>query len=112
MTICKLQGKIMKQPFTPLHEVEISHGRKAQGLKSLIQQGLNVPNGIALNTEQATALLTRDAVAIDALEQWLGQCSGPLAVRSSAANEDGELQSFAGMYATRLDVPEDIASVL
>jgi len=98
--------------LTPLAQAVDRHGRKATGLRSLIEAGAKVPDGIALDQVQVAQLLERDPRAISSLKTWLGQHQTQLAVRSSAANEDGEILSFAGMYATDLKIKPDIESVL
>ncbi|MFC4157820.1 PEP/pyruvate-binding domain-containing protein [Chitinimonas lacunae] len=80
-------------------------GGKARGLARLVQAGLPVPDGFVLTAAafDSDGRLTpagRNA-AREAFER-LG--SAQVAVRSSAANEDGEQQSQAGRYLTRLGI--------
>ncbi len=80
-------------------------GAKATGLGAAARAGLPIPPGIALSGSFV------DAVAAgheDALEQLMAAArflEGPLAVRSSAADEDGAEASFAGQHLTLLNVP-------
>src|SRR5687768_15918089 len=70
-------------------------GGKAFVLAVLRQAGLPVPNGFVVT------LSFGDAVALAAA---LSNLPGPLAVRSSAAAEDGAEASFAGQFRTELGV--------
>lgn len=71
------------------------YGGKAAGLARLIAAGLPVPDGFSAAPE-ATAAEIRVALG------ELG--AGPVAVRSSAAGEDGSYTSFAGQHLTELGV--------
>ena len=70
-------------------------GGKAHVLARLRRAGLPVPNGFVV-----TPSFRDDA----ALASALASLPGPLAVRSSAAAEDGAEASFAGQFRTELDV--------
>ncbi len=73
-------------------------GGKAAGLAKLIALGLNVPEGFVIlgaSPGEATTQLE---------EAWLALGGGPVAVRSSALDEDGTETSFAGQYDTFLNV--------
>jgi pyruvate,water dikinase len=87
-------------------------GGKAHGLATLAQAGLPVPDGIVV-TRAAYREAARDGLAPDAVPAALAEAiadavralgDGPLAVRSSAADEDGGEHSAAGQYLTRLGV--------
>jgi phosphoenolpyruvate synthase/pyruvate phosphate dikinase len=80
-------------------------GGKAAGLGELLAVGARVPDGVVLTAEigDMPADDRRSVVAAVAID--LG--SGPFAVRSSGISEDGAERSFAGMYASVLDVPAD-----
>ncbi len=73
-------------------------GGKARGLHSLAACGLNVPDGFVV-TDAGSAAAADDAAAY---YEMLGL--GKVAVRSSAAAEDGMDFSSAGQYSTYLNV--------
>lgn len=98
--------------FTLLRDADSRHGGKAKGLRALIRAGLTVPQGIALDDQQVARLLTRDPADVAVLDEWLRQRPTRVAVRSSALNEDGHEQSFAGMFKTSLEVPSVLSDVL
>ena len=76
-------------------------GGKARGLADLIGLGLPVPPAAVLTTEaherfrEQGAIADPDRLAIIAAVEELGE---PLAVRSSAADEDADDRSAAGQY--------------
>lgn len=75
----------------------IAAGGKALGLDRLRALGLPVPPYATILPGEPVPLLR----------------GGPYAVRSSAANEDGETHSRAGQYLTRLNVPaEELAAAV
>jgi pyruvate,water dikinase len=90
-------------------------GSKAVGLGQALRDGLPVPPGIALAGAVVDAVAGRDE---EALEQVVGELGaaleGPLAVRSSAIDEDGAEASFAGQHLTLLNVRgvEELRSAL
>lgn len=71
-------------------------GGKAFSLDRLIRDGFAVPPGWAVTEPEG------DAAPL--LEAWKAAGSPPVAVRSSAALEDGAAASFAGQFLTVLDV--------
>lgn len=77
------------------------YGGKAAGLAELRRLGLDVPPGFVIADAEA------DLVVVDTT-RWFTRMADagatPVAVRSSAAGEDGEEQSFAGQYDTVLGV--------
>ncbi|MGN7157536.1 PEP/pyruvate-binding domain-containing protein [Dietzia cercidiphylli] len=77
------------------------YGGKAAGLAELRRLGLDVPRGFVI------ADASEDLVVVD-LSRWFDRMADagatPVAVRSSAAGEDGEDHSFAGQYDTVLGV--------
>ncbi|HEY2642812.1 MAG TPA: PEP/pyruvate-binding domain-containing protein [Galbitalea sp.] len=81
-------------------------GAKATGLGAAARAGLPIPPGIALSGSLVDAVAAGNE---DAIEQLMAAASslvgGPLAVRSSAADEDGADASFAGQHLTLLNVP-------
>lgn len=80
-------------------------GSKAVGLGQAVREGLPVPPGIALSGSVVEAVATGDERAIDEVATAVGPLGGPLAVRSSAVDEDGADASFAGQHLTLLNVP-------
>jgi pyruvate,water dikinase len=80
-------------------------GSKAVGLGQALRDGLPVPAGVALAGEVVDAVAGRDEAAIAAVTAAVGPLGGPLAVRSSAVDEDGAEASFAGQHLTLLNVP-------
>ncbi|MFN3599969.1 MAG: PEP/pyruvate-binding domain-containing protein [Dietzia sp.] len=87
------------------------YGGKAAGLAELRRLGLDVPQGFVIADASA------DLVVVD-LSRWFDRMvdagATPVAVRSSAAGEDGEEHSFAGQYDTVLgvDSPEAFADAV
>lgn len=80
-------------------------GSKAVGLGQALRDGLPVPPGVALAGAVVEAVAGRDEDAIRTVEESVRPLGGPLAVRSSAADEDGADASFAGQHLTLLNVP-------
>jgi pyruvate,water dikinase len=80
-------------------------GSKAVGLGQAIRDGLPVPPGVALSGSIVEAVAAREQRAIKEVVKWVKPLGGPLAVRSSAADEDGAAASFAGQHLTLLNVP-------
>lgn len=80
-------------------------GGKAEGLARLLAAGLAVPPGFVILDAQC-------GLGADALvAAWKALGSPRVAVRSSAAAEDGVQTSFAGQYETVLDVEGEDALV-
>jgi phosphoenolpyruvate synthase/pyruvate phosphate dikinase len=84
-----------------LSEVDGRAGGKAQGLARLAELGLPVPPARVLPAEayerwRKAGALAREDIA--ALESGLAELGAPLAVRSSASDEDTEGRSAAGQY--------------
>ena len=83
-------------------------GAKAVSLAWLAARGLAVPAAVAVPADVAARVAAGDTLATELLAAALGCWLDPTrayAVRSSADGEDGALRSFAGQFATRLDVP-------
>jgi pyruvate,water dikinase len=93
---------------------EAVFGSKAVGLGQAIRNGLPVPPGVALSGAIVEAVAAGEHAAIKEVAKWVGPLGGPLAVRSSAADEDGASASFAGQHLTLLNVPsvEQLSSAL
>jgi len=91
----------------PLEKAEDAtiFGSKAVGLGQAIRDGLPVPPGVALSGEIVEAVAAGERPAIREVARWVGPLGGPLAVRSSAMDEDGAAASFAGQHLTLLNVP-------
>jgi pyruvate,water dikinase len=89
-------------------------GSKAVGLGQAIRDGLPVPPGVALSGAIVEAVAAGERPAIREVIKWAGPLGGPLAVRSSAMDEDGAAASFAGQHLTLLNVPsaDDLSAAL
>ena len=79
-------------------------GAKAVGLGQALRDGLPVPPGVALAGAVVDAVAGRDEDAIRRVAASVATLRGPLAVRSSAVDEDGANASFAGQHLTLLNV--------
>jgi phosphoenolpyruvate synthase/pyruvate phosphate dikinase len=86
------------------HDVSL-YGSKAVGLGEAARAGLPLPPGVALSGAMVESVAARDAAAIEAVSALVRPLGGPLAVRSSAVDEDGAEASFAGQHLTLLNVP-------
>jgi phosphoenolpyruvate synthase/pyruvate phosphate dikinase len=80
-------------------------GSKAVGLGEAERQGLRVPPGVALAGSVVEAVASGDERAMARVTKAVQTLAAPLAVRSSAADEDGADASFAGQHLTLLNVP-------
>jgi pyruvate,water dikinase len=80
-------------------------GSKAVGLGEAARGGLPLPPGVALSGDIVEAVASGEQEAIDAVATSVRPLHGPLAVRSSAVDEDGADASFAGQHLTLLNVP-------
>ena len=89
-------------------------GSKAVGLGQAIRDGLPVPPGVALSGSIVEAVAAGEELAISQVVKSVRPLGGPLAVRSSAMDEDGAAASFAGQHLTLLNVPsaEEMSSAL
>ena len=79
-------------------------GSKAVGLGDALRAGLPVPAGIALSGDAVEAVATGEEPVIEEVVTAARVLALPLAVRSSAADEDGAEASFAGQHVTLLNV--------
>lgn len=78
-------------------------GGKGAALGVATRAGLPVPPGFCVTVKAMSRLASADVVA--ALEQALSRLAAPaVAVRSSASEEDGGRASFAGVFASELNV--------
>ena len=91
-------------PLEDAHE-ESRFGAKATGLGAAARAGLRIPPGIALSGSIVDAVAAGDEAAIAQVTTAARPLEGPLAVRSSAVDEDGADASFAGQHLTLLNVP-------
>jgi Pyruvate phosphate dikinase, AMP/ATP-binding domain/Cyclic nucleotide-binding domain len=80
------------------------YGSKAVGLGEAASGGLPLPSGVALSGAIVEAVASGDEDAIDEVLSAVRMLDGPLAVRSSAVDEDGADASFAGQHLTLLNV--------
>src|SRR5450432_3939013 len=83
-----------------LRDAGAEHGGKAVGLARLIAAGLPVPEGFAISSR----VFERFAAG-EAAEPPLPALGPLLAVRSSAAVEDGAAGSAAGIFLSEVAVP-------
>jgi hypothetical protein len=90
------------------------YGAKAVGLGDAARGGIPLPPGIALSGSVVEAIAAGEERAIEQVESSLRAIPVPLAVRSSAVDEDGADASFAGQHLTLLNIPsiEDVRSAL
>jgi pyruvate,water dikinase len=100
-------------PLIEASDVSV-YGSKAVGLGDAIRDGLPVPPGVALAGPVVEAVAGEDPAAIAQVLEAIRDLRTPLAVRSSAVDEDGKDASFAGQHLTLLNVPtiEDVPSAL
>jgi pyruvate,water dikinase len=80
------------------------YGSKAVGLGEAARGGLPLPPGVALSGALVEAVASGDENAIDEVLSAVRMLDEPLAVRSSAVDEDGADASFAGQHLTLLNV--------
>lgn len=91
----------------------LKHGNKAANLGTLMNSGVQVPDGIVLSNKDAKAMLT-DSNNQRELDQALRELHAPkIAIRSSGLKEDGAEQSYAGIFSSVLDIaPANLNEVL
>jgi phosphoenolpyruvate synthase/pyruvate phosphate dikinase len=80
-------------------------GSKAVGLGEAAREGLPLPPGVALSGDVVEAVASGEQTAIEEVVRLARDLPLPLAVRSSAVDEDGADASFAGQHLTLLNVP-------
>ena len=100
-------------PLADAHE-ESRFGAKATGLGAAERTGLPVPPGIALSGAIVDEVAAGNERAIEQLVAAARSLAEPLAVRSSAVDEDGADASFAGQHLTLLNVPsvDDVSAAV
>jgi pyruvate,water dikinase len=93
--------------IVPLEQAydESVFGSKAVGLGKAARSGLPLPPGVALSGALVEAVAGGDKQAIEEVAKLVRPLGSPLAVRSSAVDEDGAEASFAGQHLTLLNVP-------
>jgi len=79
-------------------------GSKAVGLGDAARGGLPLPPGVALSGSIVEAVASGEERAIRSVAKSVRPLPRPLAVRSSAVDEDGADASFAGQHLTLLGV--------
>jgi pyruvate,water dikinase len=100
-------------PLEEAHD-ESLFGSKAVGLGAAARASLPLPPGVALSGSVVEAVAGGDEPAIQEVKKLVLPLGGPLAVRSSAVDEDGAEASFAGQHLTLLNVPsaDDVSPAL
>src|SRR5206468_10337442 len=84
---------------------ESVYGSKAIGLGEAARSGLPLPPGVALSGAVVEAVASGEKQAVVDVAELVRPLGSPLAVRSSAVDEDGAEASFAGQHMTLLNVP-------
>ena len=89
-------------------------GSKAVGLGEAARGGIPLPPGVALAGEIVEEVASGEESATEQVRRSIESLPCPLAVRSSAADEDGAEASFAGQHLTLLNVPssDDVDAAL
>jgi pyruvate,water dikinase len=95
-------------PLAKAHDDSV-FGSKAVGLGDAARAGLPLPPGVALSGPIVEAVASGERGAIKKVEKAVRPLGSPLAVRSSAVDEDGAEASFAGQHLTLLNVPSSEA---
>jgi pyruvate,water dikinase len=100
-------------PLAKAHDDAI-FGSKAVGLGQAARGGLPLPPGVALSGSIVEAVASGEERAIKKVAKSVRPLRGPLAVRSSAVDEDSAEASFAGQHLTLLNVPssDELSSAL
>jgi phosphoenolpyruvate synthase/pyruvate phosphate dikinase len=90
-------------PLAKAHDDSV-FGSKAVGLGEAARGGLPLPPGVALSGSVVEAVAAGEERAIKKVAKCVRPLACPLAVRSSAVDEDGADASFAGQHLTLLNV--------
>jgi pyruvate,water dikinase len=95
------------EAVVPLEKAEDDSlfGSKAVGLGEAARGGIPLPPGVALAGEIVEEVASGEKSAIEQVRKSIASLPCPLAVRSSAVDEDGAEASFAGQHLTVLNVP-------
>lgn len=96
-------------PLVEAHDDSV-FGSKAVGLGEAVRGGLPLPPGIALAGSIVEEVASGEEEAIREVSESVRNLRVPLAVRSSAVDEDGAQASFAGQHLTLLNIrtPDDV----
>ena len=96
----------MRGGIVPLEKArdETVFGSKAVGLGQAARAGLPLPHGVALSGAVVEAVASGEDRVLAKVAKAVRPLGGPLAVRSSAVDEDGAEASFAGQHLTLLNV--------
>jgi pyruvate,water dikinase len=100
-------------PLDKAHDDSI-FGSKAVGLGDAARAGLPLPPGVALSGPIVEAVASGEERALKRVAKSCEALGKPLAVRSSAVDEDGADASFAGQHLTLLNVrsADELSSAL
>jgi pyruvate,water dikinase len=100
-------------PLAEAHDDSV-FGSKAVGLGEAARGGLPLPPGIALAGTIVEEVASGEDAAIRQVAESVGSLPAPLAVRSSAVDEDGVHASFAGQHITLLNIrtPEEVGEAV
>ncbi len=87
------------------------YGGKAVNLGSALRSGLPVPDGVAVSVAGVDGIAKGDSEVLAALRQTLTGVNFPIAVRSSAIDEDSKEASFAGQHVSILNLHSETSVV-